>query len=474
MERGTYGIQFIVNIVLARLLLPEEFGLIVLITIFTSIAEILVQGGFNTALIQKKDTDEVDYSSVFYLNLLVAILLYVVLYITAPYIATFFKQPNFLIMIRILSLTVFFCSINSIQIAILSRNMHFKKLFISSFCAIIISGSVGIILAYASFGVWALLIQQLSNQFLITITLWFIVKWRPQFIFSILSIKSLFSLGWKLLISSLITALYSNLRSLIIAKFFSPSTLGFYNRGEQFPTLIVSNIDGSIQSVMLPTLSSHQDDKKRVKEIVRRSIVTSSFIVFPLLIGLAIISEPLIKILLTEKWLPAVPYMQMFCAVCALWPIHTANLQVISALGRGDIFLKIEIIKKVTESIILVISIPFGIYAIVWAAIICSIISSFINAYPNIKLIDYSLQEQSKDIFPSLLLSFVMGTVVYTIQWFELSEMLTIVCQVIVGIILYFGLAKIFKLECFTYLVLTLKERFKRNKLLKENTIKGL
>ena len=412
MERGgTQGIQFIVTIVLARLLLPEEFGLIVLVTIFIAIAGVFVQSGFNTALIQKKNVDEVDFSSVFYLSLIVASLLYIFLFFTAPLVANFFEEPELEPVLRVLSLTLFFGAVNSIQIAVVARKMQFKKLFFSSLGAIIISGTVGLVMAYAGFGVWALVGQQLINQLMVLVILWFTVKWRPKLVFSLERINNLFSFGWKLLVSGLIDTLYTNLQSLFIGKMFSPAILGFYNRGEQFPSLIVSNIDGSIQSVMLPTLSSYQEDRQRVKEIVRRSIVTSSFIVFPMMVGLAVIAEPLVKILLTEKWLPAVPFLQIFCASYALWPIHTANLQAINALGRSDIFLKLEIVKKIFGLIILGVSIPFGVYAMAIGVLVTGIIASFINAYPNLKLIDYSFQEQWKDIIPSLLLSLVMGIV---------------------------------------------------------------
>lgn len=465
MERiGTQGIQFFVMIVLARLLLPEEFGLIVLVTIFITIAGVFVQSGFNIALIQKKDADVIDFSSVFYLSLFVASLLYVFLFFTAPFIATFFEQPEFATVLRILSITLFFGSFNSIQNAIISRNMEFKKLFISSLGAIIFSGIVGVVMAYTGFGVWALVGQQLTNQLIVTLILTFTVKWKPKFIFSIDRIKILFSFSWKLLASSLLDTLNSNLRNLLIGKMFSPATLGFYNRGDQFPNFLISNINGSIQSVMLPTLSSYQDDKQKVKAIVRRAIVTSAFIVIPMMVGLAVIAEPLVKILLTDKWLPAVPFLQIFCAVYALWPIHTANLQAINALGRSDIFLKLEIIKKILGLIILAISLPFGVYAITLGILVGGILSTFINAYPNLKLLNYSIREQWKDITPSLLISLLMGAIIYPIQWVGMSDMLTVIIQIVVGVVFYVGLARLFKLECFTYLLKTLQEMVSRKK----------
>lgn len=459
MERGgTQGIQFIVTVVLARLLAPEEFGLIVLATIFIAIAKIFVETGFNTALIQKKEADEIDFSSVFYLSLIVAGLLYVCLFLSAPYIAIFLGQPEIVSVLRTLSLTLFFGAINSIQIAMISRNLQFKKLFVSSLGAVVLSGIVGIVMAYASLGIWALVGQQLTNQIVITIILWFTVKWRPLFVFSITRLKSLFSFGWKLLVSGILDTLTSNLTNLLVGKVYSPTALGFYNRGEQLPSFIVNNIDGSIQSVMLPTLSNYQEDSQRVKEIARRSIVTSSFIIFPMMVGLAAVAEPLIELLLTEKWLPAVPFLQISCAVYALWPIHTMNLQVMNALGRSDLFLKLEIVKKMLSIVILIISLQFGIYALVWGGFISSILSTFINAYPNRKLIQYSFEEQWRDILPSLLLSLVMGFTVYPIILCKMPVFLTLITQVIVGIIIYVALAKTFKLECYSYLILTLKE----------------
>lgn len=464
LERGgTQGIQFIVTVVLARLLIPEEFGLIVLATIVITVAKIFVETGFNAALIQKKEADEIDFSSVFYLSIIVAVLLYFCLFLSAPYIANFFNQPEFVNVLRVLSLILFLGAINSIQIAIISRDLQFRKLFISSLGAVALSGIVGIVMAYANFGIWALVGQQLTNQIVITIILWFTVKWRPLFVFSIARVKKLFSFGWKLLVSGILDTITSNLTNLLVGKIYSPSALGFYNRGEQLPSLIVNNVDGSIQSVMFPTLSKYQENAQRMKEIARRSIVTSSFIVFPMMVGLAVIAEPLIELLFTEKWLSAVPFLQISCAVYALWPIHTMNLQVMNALGRSDLFLKLEIVKKILSVAILIISLQFGIYALVWGGFISSVLSTFINAYPNRKLIKYSFAEQWRDLVPSLLLSLVMGFIVYTIHWFELYKLLTLIIQIVLGIIIYVGLAKIFKLECYSYLIMTIKEMIKKS-----------
>lgn len=465
LERGgAQGIQFIVMIVLARLLLPEDFGLLVLVTIFITIAGVITQSGFNTALIQKKTVDEIDYSSVFYLNLFVATIMYVILFITAPFIASFFAEPQLLSVLRILSLTLFLDVFNSIQHAVIARNMQFKKLVFSSLGSSIIAGIVGITMAYGGYGVWALVGYRITNQLLVIIMLWFRVDWRPKLFFSMERVGNLFSFGWKLLASTLIDTLYSNIRILLIGKMFSPALLAFYNRGEQFPSLIINNINGSIQSVMLPALASHQENRVKVKAMVRRSIIMSSFIIFPMMVGLAVIAEPLVKMLLTDKWLPSVPFLQIFCASYTLWPIHTANLQAINALGHSDIFLKLEIMKKVLGLIILGISIPFGVYAMTIGVLIGGILSCLINAYPNIKLLNYSIQEQWKDVIPSFLIAVVMGAVVYPIQWLGLSAIVTVILQINAGIILYVALANLFKLECYMYLVSMIKDLVRKKR----------
>lgn len=460
---GVQGIQFIVMIILARLVEPEDFGLITIVIIFILLANVIVQSGFTAALIQNKKVDDVDFSSVFYLNVFLATILYIIFFYTAPFISTFFEQPQLVNVLRTLSFILFFNALNSIQNAIISRNMQFKKLFNSSISAVILSGIVGITMAYSNFGVWALVGQQLTYQFVFTAILFSIISWRPKLLFSINRLKNLFSFGWKILVAGFIDVLEKNIRGLLIGKFFSPAMLGFYNRGEQFPSLIVNNINGAIQSVMFPALASHQEDKQRIKVMVKRSIKTSSFIIFPLMVGLAVIAEPLVKVLLTEKWLPAVPFLQIFCASYAFWPIHTTNLQAINALGRSDIFLKLEILKKLAGLLILLISIQFGVYGMAIGVFVGSLLGTFINSYPNLTLFNYGIFEQWKDISPALVLSLVMGGIIYTIQWLNMPDMIALIIQVVAGVVLYIGLAIMFKLDSFVYILSTCKD-FIRNK----------
>lgn len=461
LERGgTQGIQFIVQIVLARLLIPEEFGTIAIVMVFINLAQVFVQSGFNTALIQKKEVDELDFSSIFYLSSGVALILYILMFILAPYIALFYHMMILKSVLRILSLSLLIGAFNSIQNAYIARNLLFKKLFKSSLAASLISGFLGIGSAFNGLGIWALVIQQISFQISIGIIMWFTVNWRPKLIFSFTRVKHLFKFGSNLLLSALLDTGYRELRTLIIGRIYSPETLGYYNRGQQFPQFIVSNIDGSIQSVMLPTLSAHQDNSKRVKEMMRRAIVSSCFIIFPLMIGMAVVAEPMVKIILTDKWLPAVPFLQIGCFSFLLWPIHSSNLQAINAMGRSDIFLKLEIFKKILGLIILGVSLPFGVYIIALGQVASGIVSSFINAYPNKKLLGYSYKEQWSDITPSLLAAFIMGGIVYLLKFLNFTDWQTLFLQVLVGISCYIGIAKIFKMESFTYLVGSLNQMF--------------
>ncbi len=462
MERGgVQGINFLVHIILGRLLLPEDFGAIAIVTVFITLSNVFVQSGLNTALIQKRDSDDIDFSSVFYLSTFLAAVLYMLLFIFSPFIADYYSSPQLTNVLRVLAITLFFGAFNSIQNAYVARNMMFKLLFFSTLGSIIISGIVGIIAAYSGLGVWSLVLQQITQKLSVSIILWFTVKWRPQLKFSLSRVKVLFSFGWKLLASSLLNNLYIDIRTLIVGRLYASSMLGFYNRGEQFPKLIVTNIDGAIQSVMLPTLSNEQDNIKRVKEMVRRAIVSSSLLIFPMMVGLAVVAEPLIKVLLTDKWLPAVPFLQIFCISYSIMPIHTANLQAINALGRSDVFLKLEILKKIIGIIILIISLRFGIFALAWGLVLSGVISSFINAYPNKKLLNYSYIEQWKDIMPSLLISLLMGSIVYMLNFLNIAELLKLILQVVVGVAAYILLAKLLKVEGFSYLVKTAKGMIK-------------
>lgn len=454
-ERILYqGIAFIVQIILARILSPHDYGTLALLTVFIAISQVFVQSGLNTALIQAKEISEDDYSTVFWVSFGISCALYLVLFFLAPIIANYYCRPELKSVLRVLALILLPGAFNSIQNAKIARELLFKYLMYSTFSATLLSGIVGIIMAYWGYGIWALVFQQLSNQILVCLFMGVFIRWVPRWVFQFNRIRVLFSFGWKLMVSALLDVGYTQLRSLIIGKRYSSESLGFYNRGMQFPQLIVDNLNGSIQSVMLPVLSRSQDDKARMKEMMRRSIVTSSYVIFPLMVGLGVVAEPLVSILLTDKWLPCVPYLRIFCFIFAFYPVHTANLQALNAQGRSDCFLRLEILKKIVGVAALVIVIlKFDTaMSIAWSGVVIALISCFINAHPNKRLLGYSYFEQLRDIFPSAVISAIMGAVVYLLKYLPFSNGVILFVQVLIGIACYLLLSEITHLECYLYL----------------------
>lgn len=456
------GVQFIVSLVLARLLSPNEYGCVGLITVLIAVGNVFVQAGFGNALIQKKDANQTDFSSVFYVSVGLGIILALFMQVLAPHIAAFYNQPILTEPIKVLSLMLVLAGINSVQQAYVSRKMIFKKFFFATIIGTIISAFVGIFLAYQGYGIWALVAQQLTNQCIDTLVLWLIVKWRPSFCFSLTRVKTLFSFGWKLLVSSLIDTIYNNIYTFVIGKIHSAEDVGYYNRGKNIPNLVITNINSSIQSVLFPAISKEQDNRSKVKALMRRAIMTSTFLIFPCMAGLAAVAKPLTIILLTEKWLPCVPFMQYCCFIYAFWPIHTANLQAISALGRSDIYLKLEIQKKVIGILILAVTIPMGIYPMMIGRCISTVICSFLNARPNKELFGYSFLEQIRDILPAFLLSIFMALFVAAVNLFQWNVWITLALQIAFGVVIYLGGAKLIHLESLDYVLVTLKQFTKR------------
>ena len=459
-------LTFIITIILARLLTPNAYGIIALTTVFLKICNALVINGFNSSLIQKKNIDKTDLSSVFFLSLIIATLLYIIIFIASPFISNFYTEPQLSVVLRVLGLSLFPGAIISIQNAIISRKLLFKKLFYSSLYSVLISGIIGVFMAFKGYGVWSLVVQQLLSQFITMTYLFIFLDWNPKLLFSKERVLELFSFGSKILASSLIDTIYNELRSLFIGKVYSSSTLGFYNRGRIIPRQIITSINGSIQSVLFPTLSAHQDDVSMIKRMVRKSIITSTFIVFPLMLGIAVVARPLVSILLTDKWLESVRYIQIFCISYALWPIHTTNLQAIKAIGKSNTYLKIEVIKKIVGLTILIITIPLGIEYIALGVPLTGFIAIIINTYPNKRYLEYSTIDQIKDMLPSLILSIVMSVSIYFIPSIGLSDIYTLIMQFSVGLCIYFGLAIIFQLEALSYTIEALYlalQRFKNN-----------
>lgn len=457
---GAQAITFILSIILARLLSPKDYGVVAILLVFITIADVFVNAGFGKALIQKKDADNLDFSSVFYFSFLFSVVIYAVIFLAAPFVAGFYNMPILQPTLQVLALRIPVAAINSVQQAYVSRNMQFKKFFYSTLSGTAASAVVGIAMAYNGCGIWSLVGQYLSNAVVNTIVLFSVINWRPQLMFSLLRLKSLFSYGWKLLLSGLIDTGYQSLNSLLIGKFYTPADLAFFDTGKKFPMVIVTNINSSISSVLFPVLASEQDETERVKAHTRKAIQISSYIMWPMMLGMVACADNIVSLVLTDKWLPAVPYLQIACITYGLWPIHTANLQAINAMGRSNIFLKLEVIKKVIGVTALLISIQYGVLAIALTSIITGVISTFINAYPNSCLLKYSYFEQIKDILPSILCALVMALVVYFIDNFEEDIYFKLLIQIVVGILSYVLISKLFKLNSFKYIVALIKEKF--------------
>lgn len=461
---GRLCIQFIISIVLARLLLPEDYGVLALIIVFITIAEVFVTSGFSSALIQKKEVDDEEYSSVFYFSLFLAIVVYVALFVASPFIANFYNEKLIIPVLRVQSLTLLFSAFNSIQNTVLSRKMKFEKSFARNLGSMLSYGLVGITMAYMGFGIWALAFSQLASDLVGTIILWFTVNWRPKLLFSFKKLKVLFRFGSKMLCTMLIDTIYHNVYSIIIGKIFNKQILAYYNRGQIMPTLIVDNINSSILAVLFPALSISQNDKSRVRDLMRRSMVTSSFFIFPMMIGLAVLAEPITILLFTEKWAESIPYTQLACIAWAFVPVNNTNIQAIIAIGRSDVYLKLEIIKKILGVVVLLISMLFGIYAMMIGTAVVAMISTFINTWPNKKLLNYSFKDQWRDIMPSLLLSIVMGSVAMSVGFLNFGIVTMLTLQVIVGVAVYTLGAYLFKFECLTYILNTLIGYLRRDK----------
>ncbi len=456
---GAQGVAFFVSIVLARILVPEDYGTIALIGVFTAILNVFVDCGLGNALIQKRDADDCDFSSVFYFNLFMCSVLYMVMFFFAPYIAVFYNKPELVLIIRVLSLTLIISGLKNVQQAYVSRNMMFRRFFFATLGGTIGAAFVGIMMALYGFGVWALVIQQLFNVTVDAIILWFTVKWRPKKIFSLERLKGLFSFGWKLLVSSVLDTFYRELRQLIIGKKYSSQDLAYYNQGQKIPNLVVMNINTSIDSVLLPAMSNVQDDVVKVGSMTRRAIKISTYIMAPCMMGIAFLAPSLVRLILTDKWLSCVSFLRIFCITYMFYPVHTANLNAIRALGRSDIFLKLEIQKKAVDLVLLLSSMWFGVMAMAYSLLISSVLCQLINSWPNKSLLHYGYLQQIKDILPAISIAILMGSMVWCISLFHLPDVIQVLIQVPVGVAIYILLSKLFHIEAYEYLKNILRQR---------------
>ena len=453
-------VSFIISIVLARILMPDDYGVIAIILVFINLANVIIDGGLNTALVQKKEADQTDFSTIFWFCLLVAFVLYGVLFVGAPIVSKFYNNTILTPTLRVLGLSVFFNSFNSIQRAYVSRHMLFRKLFIANGVAIVLSGVIGIVMAYRGYGVWALVCQTLTSSIFCCLFMWYAISWRPTFEFSKNKFLGLFDYGWKIFATNFIIALYGDIRSIFIGKIYQPSALAYFDRGRSMPQLIMSNLITTLNAVLLPAFSVEQDNNTRVKQMMRRTVQVSYLFIAPLLVGLFCASKEIVIVLLTEKWLPAVPFLQIFCIAFFLMPIQNVNITAIQSLGYSGITLKLEIIKKIIEAIILVVSFLINVYAVAWGIVVYNIICIIINLSPSKRLVDYGVVEQLKDVFPTLVAAIIMGVIVYLCELLPLCNLLILFIQIIVGSFVYYILCKLFKLDSFSYVLEYVRKTF--------------
>ena len=430
------GITFLVGLVLARLLTPSEYGIMAILTIFIAVSNSIVDSGFSNALIRKTDARRVDYNTVFLFNLLVSGLLYVVLFLAAPSISRFFKEPLLVEVMRVIGWVLVINALAIIPRTLFVKEVNFKIQTKISLIASISSGVIGIGMALAGLGVWSLVGQQLSRQLLNTLFLWIYCTWRPAWEFSMQSFKELFSFGSKLLLSGLLDTVFKEIYSLVIGRCYTSAQLGQYTRASQFNQIFSSNLTTVIQRVSYPVLSSIQDEPERLRDAYRKVIKSTMLISFACMLGLAAVARPLIIILIGEKWLPAVGFLQIICFSGMLYPLHAINLNILQVKGRSDLFLRLEIIKKIIAVGPLVLGVLYSIEYMLWGSVCTSLIAYFLNSYYSADLIDYPTKEQIKDILPTFLVSFVTAAAMWSLTLLSLSNWLLLPLQCLLGIVL--------------------------------------
>jgi len=455
-------VSLIVSIILARLLSPDNYGVVGIVMVFINIADVFVVSGLSASLVQKKDADSVDFSTIFYCSFVFSIIIYIILFAISPSVASFYNEQSLTNVLRVFSIKIIISSFNSIQHAYVQRKMIFKKFFFSTIIGTLISGIIGIVMSYHNFGVWAIVSQYLANAVIDTVVLFFIVPWRPSLEFSFRSAHELISFGWKVLMTDLISQIFNNIRSFFIGKIYTPADLAYYNKGQQIPNLIGNNVDSSISSVLFPVMSNHSDDKEKIKDITQKSLKITSYIIFPLLAGLAAISKPLVNILLTSKWEQSVIYIQLSCVAQALLTVTNINLQAIKAIGRSDVLLKLELIKKPIALLIIAIGLYNGMLAVAFSLPIYNFIGALINVKPSFILFGYSLKEQVSDLFPASFVSVAMFFLVKQLGLLIYNDYYLIAVQIISGVFFYYGVSKMFKIEAYLYLKEKMKDELQK------------
>lgn len=460
LERGgNQLVQLLVQVIMARLLSPEAFGSLAVMLVFVNLGNVLVQSGLNTALVQSPGVDDGDFSTVFWMSLAVSLALYLAVFLCAPMIAAYYSSPGLVWPLRVLCLVLVINAYNAVQVAWIQRSLEFKKVFKATMASVAASGVLGIVCALAGVGLWALVVQQLSYQLVNCFALALQVPWKPKATFSLGRARELFGFGWKLLVSGLLDQGYQSLSDLVIGRRFSTSDLGLVSQGKKYPQALGSMLDGAIQPVMLSATARLQGDIAQVKRLVRRALKTSTYLVCPCMALFAVAAEPLVGLLLGEEWLPCVPFLQMYCIVYMLLPIHTTNLQALNGMGRSDLFLKLEFVKTAIGAAALL----FGVFVIgdlrfiVGTYIFTGALSTLVNAWPNRKVVGYSYVEQVRDMAPAFLLAAASAAAVWPLSLLGLPALGQVALQAIVFMFAYLALSRIFRVEELSYLLSTLK-----------------
>lgn len=449
------GLGLIISIVLARLLSPTEFGQIALIMVFINLSIVIIDSGLSTALVQDKHTSTEDYSTVLYISLSIASFLIVLLWLTAPLIGNYYDDSTIVLPLRVYSFSLLIGACNSILVAKMQREMRFKQMMWCNLVACILSGSVGVIMAYAGYGIWALIAYYFSSSLITCILLLFITKWHPMLTFSIQRAKALFSFGWKMLVSGVLCSLYYDIRALIIGKLYTPADLGYYNRGQQIPDVVSHTIDNAIQSVMFPVMAQSQDNKYIVKDMLLRTISMGSLLMMPIMLGLAAVAEPLVSLLLTDKWLPSVVYMQLICMANMTVSLSSPNLVAIKSIGRSDVYMKLEVVRRVVMIVVLAISVLCfdSVIAIAIGYVLSLWLDYVIIVIPVKRLVGLSLKRQLGGIYKIMIASLLMAMVVIMIGKLDLQPWLLLCIQIPTGICVYVLFCYLLRIDSFNELL---------------------
>lgn len=456
-------VTLIITVVLARLIAPAEYGIIAIVTIFITIADSFVTSGFGNALIQKKDADDLDFSTTFYFSIAFSFVIYLILFFCAPLIATFYDMPQLIPVIRVMGLRLPIAAINSVQQAYVSKTMEFRKFFFSTIGGTLVSAAAGILFAWLGFGVWALVVQYLSNVTIGTIVLCFTSGWRPKLIYSQKRMNKMLSFGWKIMFVGVATSVYANLRNLAIGKKFNEVELSYSTKGEQFPNTIAGNINSSISKVLFPVLAENQNDIFAIKSIMRRSITVGNYVLMPILFGLAVVAEPFVLVLLGDAWAECIPFLQIMCIVYALQPMQTSSMQAMKALGKGTVYLVSDVIKKIFGIIVLVVTILCfdSVLAIILGALVTEVFAALINIPINKKLIKYTYKEQFLDLLRPTLLTAVMCLAAWLVSLIAMPMPLRLVLQVLAGVVAYVSASIFTRDTTFKYILGLLKKMVK-------------